>query len=58
MARLMERVIEDQPVDVLTTKDLIEEARHDFLGRRFCISCHFAFFNLILINVDKKRPIN
>lgn len=50
-------IVKNQLTDFLTTDDLNGELQHGFLKRRYCTSCDFTYFDLVILNVDKKKAI-
>ncbi|MBM6549431.1 reverse transcriptase domain-containing protein, partial [Streptococcus dysgalactiae] len=47
VSRIMERIIKEQMVRFLTSRNLINDGQHGFLKSRSCLTCQLDFINLI-----------
>ncbi|WP_432422663.1 RNA-directed DNA polymerase [Streptococcus dysgalactiae] len=52
VSRIMERIIKEQMVRFLTSRNLINDGQHGFLKSRSCLTCQLDFMNLITTAAD------
>ncbi|MBM6549250.1 RNA-directed DNA polymerase [Streptococcus dysgalactiae] len=55
VSRLMERIVKEQIVEFLTSRNLISDRQHGFLKSRSCVTCQLDFLNHVTTAADNGK---